>query len=98
MARNQPRLGFRLAGTSTMVTARAGPGLPPHAAVCEIRIKPAMTKLDKFLAYSQSHRLAVCMIAALWIGLIAWWDATLPNVTIGFLYLFPILFSAPALN
>ncbi|MCU1232086.1 MAG: multi-sensor signal transduction histidine kinase [Candidatus Solibacter sp.] len=57
-----------------------------------------MTKLDRFLAYSESHRLTVCVTAALWISLIAWWDALLPDVSIGFLYLFPVLFSAAALN
>ena len=65
-------------------------------AVCEIRIK--LTRLDKYLAYSESHRLTVRVTAALWISLIAWWDALLPDVTIGFLYLFPVLFSAAALN
>uniref|UniRef100_Q01WC5 histidine kinase n=1 Tax=Solibacter usitatus (strain Ellin6076) TaxID=234267 RepID=Q01WC5_SOLUE len=58
----------------------------------------AMTRLDRFLAYSESHRLTVCMTAALWISLIAWWDSLLPDVSIGFLYLFPVLFSAAALN
>jgi len=57
-----------------------------------------MTKLDKFLAYSESHRLTVCLTAALCIGLIAWWDSLLPDVSIGFLYLFPVLFSAAAMN
>src|SRR4051794_2621546 len=57
-----------------------------------------MTRLDRFLAYSESHRLTVYVTAALWISLIAWWDALLPDVSIGFLYLFPVLFSAPALN
>ena len=58
----------------------------------------AMTRLDRFLAYSESHRLTVCVTAALWISLIAWWDSLLPDVSIGFLYLFPVLFSAAALN
>ncbi len=58
----------------------------------------AMTRLDKFLAYSESHRLTVCATAGLWISLIAWWDSQLPDVSIGFLYLFPVLFSAAALN
>lgn len=57
-----------------------------------------MTKLDKFLAYSESHRFTVWLIAALWIGLIAWVDALTPDLSIGFLYLFPVLFSAAALN
>ena len=57
-----------------------------------------MTRLDRFLAYSESHRLTVCVIAALLTALIAWVDWQLFDVSIGFLYLFPILLSAAALN
>jgi two-component system, LuxR family, sensor kinase FixL len=57
-----------------------------------------MTKLDQYLAYSESHRLTVCLTAALWISLIAWVDAITPDLSIGFLYLLPVLFSAAALN
>lgn len=40
----------------------------------------------------------MCVTAALWVGLIAWFDSMLPDTSIGFLYLFPVLFSAAALN
>src|SRR5664279_2587951 len=57
-----------------------------------------MTRLDRFLAYLESRRLTVCAIAALLTASIAWVDWQLPDVSIGFLYLFPILLAAPALN
>src|SRR5450756_3236678 len=57
-----------------------------------------MTRLDRFLAYLESRRLTVCVIAALLTASIAWVDWQLPDVSIGFLYLFPILLAAPALN
>jgi PAS domain S-box-containing protein len=57
-----------------------------------------MTRLERFLAYAESHRgilsaLAVCLIA-----LIATLDWLLPRITVGYLYLIPILLSAAALN
>jgi|SRR5579871_6393511 len=57
-----------------------------------------MTRLDSFLEYAESHRLAVCTLAGLMIAVIAWSDAELPTISIGFLYLIPILVSAAALN
>ena len=57
-----------------------------------------MTTLDKFLAYSESHRTVICLTAFVWISLIAWSDWRLPDVPIGFLYLFPVLLTAAALN
>jgi two-component system, LuxR family, sensor kinase FixL len=57
-----------------------------------------MTRLDRFLVYSESRRLTVCVIAGVLTASIAWVDWQLPNVSIGFLYLFPILLAAPALN
>ena len=57
-----------------------------------------MTRLDRFLAYSESRRLTVCVIAALLTASIAWVDWQFFDVSIGFLYLFPILLAAPALN
>jgi len=57
-----------------------------------------MTRLDNFLAYSESHRLKVCAVAAVLIGVIAYADAILPDVSFGFLYLIPVLISAAALN
>src|ERR1035438_8141595 len=57
-----------------------------------------MTRLDSFLAYAESHRITVCAMAALLIAMIAWGDWLLPDISIGFLYLIPILLSAAALN
>ena len=57
-----------------------------------------MTRLDRFLAYSESRRLTVCVIAALLTAMIAWLDWKTPEVSIGFLYLFPVLLAAPALK
>jgi PAS domain S-box-containing protein len=58
-----------------------------------------MTLLERFLAYAESHRLIITASAFLLIVMIAffdWW--ILPNSSIGFLYLIPILLSAAALN
>jgi len=57
-----------------------------------------MTKLDSFLAYAESHRIPVCLAAAVLVALIAWGDWLLPTISIGFLYLIPVLLSAAALN
>src|SRR5436305_11045240 len=57
-----------------------------------------LSKLDNFLAYSESHRAVVCAVAAVLIALIAWVDWLLPTISIGFLYLFPVVLSAAALN
>jgi two-component system sensor kinase FixL len=57
-----------------------------------------MIRLDGFLEYAESHRVTVCGAAAVMIVVIAWGDAHLPTMSIGFLYLIPILISAAALN
>jgi PAS domain S-box-containing protein len=57
-----------------------------------------MQRLEVYLAYAESNRLTVCSIGALMIALIAWADAKLPTMSIGFLYLLPILLVAAALN
>jgi two-component system sensor kinase FixL len=57
-----------------------------------------MIKLDNFLAYAESNRVIVTSVAAVQILLIAWLDAITPDVSYGFFYLLPILFSAAALN
>src|ERR1035437_5246202 len=57
-----------------------------------------MTRLGRILAYLESRRLTVCAIASVLTASIAWVDWQLPDVSIGFLYLFPILLAAPALN
>ena len=57
-----------------------------------------MTRLDNYLVYAESHRLIVCCIAAVMVMLIAWGDWVVPNTSLGFLYLIPILLAAPALR
>ncbi|HTS30114.1 MAG TPA: ATP-binding protein [Bryobacteraceae bacterium] len=57
-----------------------------------------MTRLDNFLAYAESNRTIVCMFAGVLVVIIAWIDYLLPNVSVGFLYLVPVLVSAPALK
>ena len=57
-----------------------------------------MSRLDNFLAYSESHRLPLCAVAGALVVLIAWVDWKLPTISIGFLYLIPVLLSAAALN
>jgi two-component system sensor kinase FixL len=57
-----------------------------------------MNRLDRFLAYAESHRPIIWAISGVMIGLIAWGDWIVPNVSIGFLYLFPVLLAAATLN
>jgi PAS domain S-box-containing protein len=57
-----------------------------------------MTRLDSYLVYAEAHRAIVCAIGGLMVVLIAWADWILPNTSVGFLYLIPILLAAPALN
>jgi two-component system sensor kinase FixL len=57
-----------------------------------------MTRLDSFLAFAESHRLAVCCTAAVMIATTAWADWWVPNTSVGYLYLIPILLSSAALN
>ncbi len=57
-----------------------------------------MNKLDRFLAFSELHRGVVSSAAAVLTLVIAWLDWTFFDVSIGFLYLIPILFSAPSMN
>ncbi len=57
-----------------------------------------MNRLDGFLAYTESHRRVVFAVAVALTGIIAWLDWTFFDVSIGFLYLIPILFSAPSMN
>jgi two-component system, LuxR family, sensor kinase FixL len=57
-----------------------------------------MTRLDRFLAYAESHRMPVCCASGGLLAVVAWADSLLPNVSVGFLYLVPVLFSAPALT
>ena len=57
-----------------------------------------MTRLDRLLAYAETHRIAVSAIASSMVAGIAFLDYQFFNVTIGYLYVFPILLSAAALN
>src|SRR5438105_3609359 len=57
-----------------------------------------LSRLDHYLAYAETHRAAVCAIAGALIVSIAWVDWLLPNTSIDFLYLIPVLISAGVLN
>jgi two-component system, LuxR family, sensor kinase FixL len=57
-----------------------------------------MIRLETFLSYAESHRVTVCAAAGVMIAAIAWADSLLPMMSLGFLYLFPILISAAALR
>jgi PAS domain S-box-containing protein len=57
-----------------------------------------MTRFDNFLAYAESHRAVVLAIAALQIVIIVALDWVLPNTSVGYLYLFPVLVAASALT
>ena len=57
-----------------------------------------MTRLDDFLAYTESHRLVVSAVSGMMIVAIAWADWISPETSVGFLYLFPVLLAAAALN
>lgn len=57
-----------------------------------------MTRLEHFLAYAESHRGTLTAAAVSLILLIAGIDWALPKITVGYLYLIPILLSAAALN
>ena len=57
-----------------------------------------MSRLDHYLAYAESHRGTVCVISAGLIIAIAWADWQLPAMSLGFLYLVPVLLSAGVLN
>src|SRR5215471_11887551 len=57
-----------------------------------------MTRLEKLLVYAESHRLTVCGVSIFLIAITAWADWRLPDISIGYLYLIPLLLSAAALN
>jgi len=61
-------------------------------------ITMAMGKLDQFLVYVESHRWQMLVISAALIAGIAYGDALLPQSSVGFLYLIPILLSASVLS
>jgi two-component system, LuxR family, sensor kinase FixL len=57
-----------------------------------------MSRLDRYLAFAESHRLVITAVSALMIAVIAWLDWFVPDSSMGFLYLVPILVSAAALS
>jgi two-component system sensor kinase FixL len=57
-----------------------------------------MTRLDDILAYTERHRIGVFAVSALLIAATAWIDILLPSSSVGFLYLFAILLTAPAMG
>ena len=57
-----------------------------------------MSRLETFLGYAESHRVTVCVIGGVMVAGIAWVDKLLPTMSIGFLYLFPIVLVAGALS
>src|ERR1017187_9091300 len=61
-------------------------------------IAPAMSRLDRYLVFAESHRLVITAVSALMIAATAWLDWFVPDSSMGFLYLVPILVSAAALS
>ena len=57
-----------------------------------------ITRLDNFLAYAESNRTSIFFLSAALIAFIAWIDVQLPTTSVGFLYLLPVLLTAPALH
>ncbi len=57
-----------------------------------------MSRLEIFFGYAESHRITVCAIGGVMVALIAWADKELPTMSIGFLYLFPIVLVAASLS
>ena len=57
-----------------------------------------MGRLDRFLTFTESHRRLMLAVSAVLIGFIAWADAALPNTSMGFLYLVPVLLSGSVLS
>src|SRR5688572_12440236 len=58
----------------------------------------SVTRFDNFLAYAESHRTVVCAAALVQIVAIVYLEFALPHMSVGFLYLLPILISSAALN
>jgi two-component system, LuxR family, sensor kinase FixL len=57
-----------------------------------------MTRLDNLMAQTEAHRPVVTAVAVVAIAGIAWFDWAIPDVTLGYLYLLPILLAAGALS
>ena len=73
-------------------------GTVPHLLREGAKTRREMPRFDKFLAYAESHRLVVCAFAAVLLCGVGWLDWTLPSISVGFLYLIPVLLCAAALN
>jgi len=57
-----------------------------------------MNRLDQLLSAAESHRRMLSAVAVAMVVAIAWVDSLLPNISVGYLYLVPILLSAAALS
>lgn len=57
-----------------------------------------MNRLDQLLSAAEAHRRAVSAVALAMVLAIAWADSLLPDISIGFLYLIPLLLCAAALR
>ena len=57
-----------------------------------------MNRLDTILAYAESHRLVVSACAGVMVAIVVTLDWMARDISVGFLYLIPILFSAAALR
>ncbi|HEX3742870.1 MAG TPA: ATP-binding protein [Bryobacteraceae bacterium] len=57
-----------------------------------------MSRLDNFLAFAELHKITLSCLAAVMIFIIAYLDWLVPNTSVGYLYLIPILLSSAALN
>lgn len=63
-----------------------------------LRVWVEMNRLDQFLAWAESHRLVISGVATVLVAGIATLDWMLPNTSVGFLYLIPVLLSAATLS
>ena len=57
-----------------------------------------MTRLDNLFALAESHRFLVSCAATVMIAAVAYADWLIPNTSVGYLYLIPILISSAGLN
>src|SRR5947199_7952547 len=79
-------------------TLRLIPQSRTHLSGEGAKTRREMPRFDKFLAYAEAHRLAVCAFAGVLLGGIGWLDWILPTISVGFLYLIPVLLCAAALS
>jgi PAS domain S-box-containing protein len=57
-----------------------------------------MNRLDQLLSTAEAHRRVVSAVAVSMVVAVAWADSLLPEVSLGYLYLIPLLLSAAALR